>query len=194
MVLISSCSQEKKEHISAFEPAEEENQIFTEASQNKSENAVETHLSESSSAIKSLKENVQAINSPDKLMENRQEIESEIATLSAKIAQTTDQEEKTRLTSKLNQLESDYHQKMREYLLPANGIVENINNLTSRLEKCQTKDEFMKILEPRFSYFKNLTKVHTLVEEANRRQEVRELAEALNVLFQKKKAQFGLEF
>ena len=78
--------------------------------------------------------------------------------------------------------------------MPANGIIQNIEKLTKRLEGCQSKDDFLNILEPRISYFNNLTKLYTLVEEDNRRQEVREMAEKLNVLFQKKKAQFGVEY
>ena len=79
-------------------------------------------------------------------------------------------------------------------MMPANGIVQNIEKLTKRLESCQNKDDFMDILSPRISYFNNLMKLHTLVAEESRRQEVREKAEALNVLFQKKKAQFGVEY
>ena len=196
IVLLSvSCSSDKKEHISAFEPDnEEESTVFAEKADNESQETANSTSSISVSAIETVEENVNEINSPDKLMEHRYKIESEIANLSAKIAKASNSEEKARLSARLNQLQTSYHQKEREYLLPANGIVDNIRNLTSRLEKCQSKDEFMKILEPRFSYFKNLTKVHTLVEEPNRRQDVREMAEALNVLFQKKKAQFGVEF
>lgn len=195
ILMIASCSPEKKEHISAFEPDEgEENVVEQESLDNESQNTEASVSSISSSSIESIKEEVNEINSPDKLMEHRQDIENEITALSIKIEKTSDPEEKARLNSLLKQLQSNYNQKQREYLLPANGIVDNIRNLSSRLEKCQTKDEFMRILEPRISYFKNLTKVHTLVEEPNRRQEVREMAEALNVLFQKKKAQFGVDY
>ncbi len=195
LLIIVSCSPEKKEHISAFEPEEDEEHVVEQENFDHEKENPESGISPvSSSSIETINEEVNEINSPDKLMERQQDIENEIAALSMKIEKTSDPEEKAHLHSLLKQLQSNYNEKQREYLLPANGIEDNIRNLSSRLEKCQTKDEFMRILDPRISYFKNLTKIHTLVEEPARRQEVREMAEALNVLFQKKKAQFRVEY
>lgn len=77
--------------------------------------------------------------------------------------------------------------------MPANGVIQNIENLTSRLERCQSKSEFMRILDPRHSFFKNLRSIHTIVEEKDRQPEVREKAEKLHELFLKKKEQFNIE-
>ena len=105
----------------------------------------------------------------------------------------SDKEEKEKLNAYLNEIQHNYNSKLKEYSMPANGVIQNIENLTSRLERCQSESEFMRILDPRHSFFKNLRSIHTIVEEKDRQPEVREKAEKLHELFLKKKEQFNIE-
>ncbi len=201
--LVFSCSSEtKKEHSAAFSNDDEEtlseNSIQLDGRETDASTLDISDLSEESSQTASsmgkLNEVIDVINSPEKLMEYEQEYESKLSETYASIERTKDSDEKAKLKSYLNEIQHNYNKKRNEYMMPANGIVQNIEKLTKRLESCQNKDDFMDILSPRISYFNNLMKLHTLVAEESRRQEVREKAEALNVLFQKKKAQFGVEY
>lgn len=202
-LILSGCTTEhKKEHSAAFS-GEDEEQLSTEISMsaegdNKKEEIQLVNLSndasETASTMQKLGKDIEAINSPDKLMEYGEAYERKLAETYQKIEAAKSPEERAKLQAYLNEIKHDYNNKKNEYTLPANGIIQNIEKLTKRLESCQSKSEFMNILDPRISYFNNLTKLHTLVAEENRRQEVREMAERLNVLFQKKKAQFGIVY
>jgi hypothetical protein len=202
-VLVYGCtSDKKKEHSAAFSSDENETEVVCDDEERKQDDDVlssEIDLSEMSdegtqmvTSMDKLNKDMNKINSPEKLLENREEYEQRLAETYDAISKAPTSEEKSKLKSRLNEIQHNYNSKKRSYLMPANGIVQNINKLTKRLEACQSKQDFMNILDPRISYFKNLPKLYTLVEEDNRRQEVRELAEQLNVLFQKKKAQFGV--
>ena len=203
-LLIYGCtSEKKKEHSAAFSGDENETDVVSgNEERGQGEDVLstsETDLSDMSvegsqmaSSMDNLNKDMDKINSPEKLLENREEYERRMAETYDAISKVPTSEEKSKLNARLNEIQHNYNSKKRSYLMPANGIVQNINKLTKRLEACQSKQDFMNILDPRISYFKNLPKLYTLVEEDNRRQEVRELAEQLNVLFQKKKAQFGV--
>ena len=201
-ILFGCNSEKKKEHSAAFSGDDEETEINAENSfGEKNTGTADVDLTDLSddasqtvSSMEQLNQSVEKINSPDKLMESEQEYESKLAETYAAIERAKDPDEKAKLNAYLNEIQHNYHSKKNEYSMPANGIIQKIEKLTKRLEGCQSKDDFLNILEPRISYFNNLTKLYTLVEEDNRRQEVREMAEKLNVLFQKKKAQFGVEY
>lgn len=197
--IVCGCHSEKKsEHSAAFSDEEEEviseGPSSTEGSESPKVDIDRDDLSEESSqavqSIDKMDEGIKDINSPDKLMEYEQKLSETYAS----IERTKDPSERKKLQAYLNEIQHNYNQKKNEYMLPANGIVQNIEKLRNRLENCKNKDEFLDILMPRISYFNNLVKLHTLVAEENRRQEVREKAESLNVLFQQKKAQFGVEY
>lgn len=203
LAMVCSCNSEKKtEHSAAFSGDEEE--IMTEGvttsddSESSQAAIAKDDLSEESSqtahSMDKMNEGIKEINSPDKLIEYEAEYEKKLSETCASIERAKDPSERKRLQAYLNEIEHNYNLKRNEYSMPANGIVENIANLTRRLESCNSKTEFMQILEPRISYFNNLPHLHTIVSEPSRRQEVREQAEQLNVLFQKKKAQFGVVY
>lgn len=201
--LIFSCNSEnKKEHSAAFSNDEEvtttNDSIASDMSESPRADIDMDEMSEESSntvtSMDKMNEGISAINSPDKLIEQEAEYEKKLSETYASIEHTKDPAERSRLQAYLNEIQHNYNSKRNEYSMPANGIIQNIENLTKRLEACSSKNEFMQILDPRISYFNNLPKLHTIVSEPNRRQEVREKAEQLNVLFQKKKAQFGVEY
>lgn len=147
---------------------------------------------ESSDALKSLEEGLLDVNSPDKLLEYGDEYEREISRLESSISQAKESKTKLELESRLSDVTDEYESKVRSYSMPANGIIENINTLTKRLESCKSKSEFEKIQSPRHSYFQNLLNLYKLVEEENRRSEVRELSEKLLGLYERKKSDFGM--
>jgi len=152
-----------------------------------------SEMSEVGNQLEVLEENVNTINSPDKIIETKEEYERELSKTIIAIEETSDKEEKEKLNAYLNEIQHNYNSKLKEYSMPANGVIQNIENLTSRLERCQSKSEFMRILDPRHSFFKNLRNIHTIVEEKDRQPEVREKAEKLHELFLKKKEQFNIE-
>ncbi len=205
-ILVYGCtSEKKKEHSAAFSSDENETELVSGNEERghgeDGTSSSETDMSDLSdegaqmvSSMEKLNKDMDKINSPEKLLENREEYEQRLSETYDAISKAPTSEEKSKLNARLNEIQHNYNSKKRSYLMPANGIVQNIIKLTKRLESCQSKQDFMNILDPRISYFKNLPKLYTLVEEDNRRQEVRELAEQLNVLFQKKKAQFGVDF
>ena len=201
--LLYSCeSGKQKEHSAAFSDEEEEvvseGTVSTEGSESSKVDIDRDDLSEESSqavqSIDKMEEGIKEINSPDKLIEYEAEYDKKLSETYASIERTKDPSERKRLQAYLNEIQHNYNSKKNEYSMPANGIIQNIENLTQRLESCKSKNEFMQILDPRISYFNNLPKLHTIVAEPNRRQEVREKAEQLNVLFQKKKAQFDVVY
>ena len=201
--IVCSCNSEKKsEHSAAFSDEEEEvvseGTVSTEGSESSKVDIDRDDLSEESSqavqSIDKMEEGIKEINSPDKLIEYEAEYDKKLSETYALIERAKDPSERKRLQAYLNEIQHNYNSKKNEYSMPANGIIQNIENLTQRLESCKSKNEFMQILDPRISYFNNLPKLHTIVAEPNRRQEVREKAEQLNVLFQKKKAQFDVVY
>lgn len=201
--LLYSCeSGKQKEHSAAFSDEEEEvvseGTVSTEESESSKVDIDRDDLSEESSqavqSIDKMEEGIKEINSPDKLIEYEAEYDKKLSETYASIERAKDPSERKRLQAYLNEIQHNYNSKKNEYSMPANGIIQNIENLTQRLESCKSKNEFMQILDPRISYFNNLPKLHTIVAEPNRRQEVREKAEQLNVLFQKKKAQFDVVY
>ena len=150
-------------------------------------------MEKTGNAITDLKNHVEEVNSPDKLMEYQEVYKNELATIEYRLSKSTDSEERSKLESNLNEIKLDFDNKINEYSMPANGIIQNIQNLKERLNKCYTSKEFNNIVDPRYSYFKNLPKIHNIVAEKNRQSEVREQASELYAIFMQKANEYGID-
>lgn len=150
-------------------------------------------IKKTENSITDIKKHIEEVNSPDKLMEYIEEYETELVQTEYRISRASDSEERSKLESSLNEIKRDYEIKKNEYSMPANGIVQNINNLKERLNKCSSLKEFNNIVDPRYSFFKNLPKIHSIVAEENRKSEVRELASELRAIFLQKADEYGVE-
>ena len=196
---LASCHGEDKGRSAAFSCDDDE--IFEESVVDSSDDTdvnkrrMEVSVmseKETSEAFKSIEEGLRDVNSPDKLLEYGDEYEREISRLESSISQSTDSKTKLELETRLADVRDEYQSKVRSYSMPANGIIQNIEKLTKRLEACKSKSDFEKIQSPRYSYFQNLHNLYKLVAEENRRSEVRELSEKLSTLYERKKSEFGM--
>ena len=173
--------------------SEETDYSTTENKSNNEDTFTLEDMSKVEKSINDLQSNINDVNSPDKLMEYGSEIEDKISMMENQISRSNDSNERDSLENQIYFLKKEYDEKQREYSMPANGLIQNINNLKKRLNECHSEKDFLDILNNRYSYFKNLPNLHKIVEEKNRQSEVREKASELSSIFSKKASEFYVE-
>ncbi len=144
--------------------------------------------------LQKLESGVNQINSPDKLIENIQDYEIQLSHISNAISHTKDHDEKLKLESEYTQIKEEFTKKVKENSLPANGIIQNIKVQMDRVDKCSSAQDMHRILDTHYAYFKNLSKLHLIVEEKSRQAEVREMASKLQSNFYDKIEEFEIDF
>jgi len=194
-IIFSCCSQDKTKRTwnddYTFEDNIDSSYNSNEHNNKDKQNLLASNSSNIENAITIVDDEIRNINSPDVLMENLNKINLELQNISNIISSTSDIKKQEELEKKYKKLEEEYNNKLKQYSLPANGIIQNINRQTERLNKCFDKKNFQNILDTHYSFLNNLSKIHYIVEEKNRQSEVRELAEKLQQLYNEKKTLFG---
>lgn len=153
-----------------------------------------TNLEEIENNLKNMEIDISKINSPDKLMECKQNYELYLSHTLKSISQTSETNNTTIVQQHFTKVKQALENKIKDYSLPANGIIQNINIQIQRIENCSSKDELLDILDSHYSFFKNLSKIHLIVEEQNRQSEVQELASQLNIAFKEKIEKYDVDF
>ena len=196
LISVISCSDDKNKRTWT----NEDDSSFTDmsingASDNKDITKYDaTNVNEIENNLNSIENEIIQINSPEKLMECKQIYDSYISHTSTAISSVSDSNNKQEIANHFNTVKALYDKKIKDYSLPAKSIIQNIDIQTKNLENCSSKSELLGILNSRYSYFKNLSKLHLIVEESNRQSEVRELASKLQELFNAKIEQFDVDF
>lgn len=153
-----------------------------------------TNFDEFEKQLKHMEIEISKINSPDMLMECKQNYESNLSHIFNSISKTSETNNKTIVKKHFTIVKQALDKKIKDYSLPANGIIQNINIQIQRIEKCSSKEDLLDVLDSHYSFFKNLSKIHLIVEEQNRQSEVQELASQLNNAFKEKIEKYDVDF
>ncbi len=203
LLLFFSCSKNKNQRTWVEdEELEVESSNFGIQSINENETAAMlnenvvtfNNTSEIDNNLLKVETNIEKINSPDKLIELKQVLQEELNKTHNAIMKISNEEEKINLEKRYNSLQSDYDNKIKAYLMPANGIIQNLHKQIDRLAQCKSKSDVMNILDTHYGFYKNLSQIHTIVEEKNRQPEVRELASKLQEIFTKTIDKYDIDF
>ena len=138
-------------------------------------------------------EMLSAVKSPDALISAKKEYLTLTASLNKGLAGITTQEQSVINAYKAN-LDNTYTAICREYEIPASGVIANLNNLISRIDKVRTKSELLRFQEARIGMLRKLDDIHLCVEHnSNRIAEVKRLAQTLKTKYESKKHELGVE-
>lgn len=126
------------------------------------------------------------VSAKKKYMEMTQSLRSEMATLS--------KEEKAAVTKYQQEAEASYTKACREYEVPANGVIANLNNLIRRIDQIHTKQELNRFQDCRLGMLQSLDDIHLCVEHNSRQiPEVKRLAQTLKGKYSSKRHELGME-
>ena len=78
-----------------------------------------SEMSEVGNQLEVLEENVNTINSPDKIIETKEDYERELSKTIIAIEENFRQRRKRKLNAYLNEIQHNYNSKLKEYLMPA---------------------------------------------------------------------------
>ena len=138
-------------------------------------------------------EMLSAVRSPDALIAAKKEYLSLVPSIDNELSAISKEEKSVVNTYKAN-LESTYLSACREYEIPANGVISNLNNLISRINTIHTPSELIRFQEARIGMLRKLDDIHLCVEHnSNRIAEVKRLAQTLKTKYENKKQELGME-
>ena len=102
--------------------------------------------------------------------------------------QCNDAEVKT-LHATLDYIRGTMDIKMRQYTLPAAGVIGALHSTQKALDKATTHEEIEKVLSNGAGYFQTLPTLHLIVQEPTKQREVHRLARELQRTVERKRAE-----
>ena len=138
-------------------------------------------------------EKLTAVNSPDALIDAKKAYTSALASFNKDIA-NLEGNDKTVLENYKSEAEEAYNKACRDYEIPASGVIANLQNLISRIEKISTKQELYRFQDCRLGMLKGLDDIHLCVEHTSKQiPEIKRLARSLKSKYETKKAELGVK-
>lgn len=135
---------------------------------------------------------VNRIASPYMLMDVKATFQHDIDSLSA-IASNLPAEENKLLQPTIEEIKSEYKSKCREYEIPADGVISNLNSCISQLRQVQNRQQLESFIDLQWSVVRSLDILHLCVESRSPRiSEVKRLASQLQSELDSKKKKYGI--
>lgn len=145
------------------------------------------------SKLQQLVEELQNVQSPDALIKAKKQYLTVTASFNSDLNQLSEEEKKV-ATNYKTEADDIYQKVCQAYEVPANGVIENLNNLLKRIDGVKTKQELYRFQDCRLGMLRGLDDIHLCVEHNSRQiPEVRRLAQSLKSKYQAKKQEFGIE-
>ncbi len=151
-----------------------------------------TDYSEVARTIEMLQARVEATRSPDMLLVLIDDFAQQFSEARKAAAQVEDPTERQRLQAQLGQLHNTYNRTFQANTIPAAGVVDNLRNLQQRLQSCTSRAEFIRITDPRRSFFQHLPTLHLIIAEHNQQRIVRQLARQVESLYRQRSQQYDV--
>lgn len=138
-------------------------------------------------------EMLSAVKSPDALISAKKEYLMLMASIKKELSSISKQEQNTALAYKEN-LDRAYLSTCREYEIPANGVISNLNNLIRQIDNVHTPSELIRFQDVRIGMLRKLDDLYLCVDHnSNSIAEVKRLAQTLKRKYENKKQELGMD-
>ena len=142
--------------------------------------------------LTNLSEQLAAVNSPDALIRAKKDYLENLPKLTQETT-TLDSNEQAMVQQLMEKVTHQYEKTCREYEMPANGVIDNLNHLISRIDKVHSKAELQRFQDVRIGMLRKLDDLYLCVEHDSKRiPEVKRLAMTLKSKYESKKNELGL--
>ena len=148
---------------------------------------------EAAKNLEMLERRMQAIKSPDMLLNVTKDYESVMSDARALNSQVTDPAETARIDSLMHCIKVAYEQARKNNVVPAVSVLETLQHVKQRLNECSSHAELCRIIDARYGFFLIIQSVHLIVEEPGKMREVHSRAKEVERLLNAKKQQFGVK-
>lgn len=138
-------------------------------------------------------EMLSSVKSPDALISAKKEYLNLTSSINKELSSISKEDKKVATAYKAN-LDKAYNAACKEYEIPANGVISNLNNLIRRIDKIHTQSEFFRFQDVRIGMLRKLDDLHLCVEHNSTSiAEVKRLAQTLKSKYESKKKELGIE-
>ena len=197
MLLVCSCNSQQKDTLPAGNGIADDGEIYPTEEMLRDSIAMKEDVGNACATLcqhmMQVEEMLSAVKSPDALIFAKKEYLSLIASIDKDISNMSKQELCVVDGYKAN-LDKTYITTCREFEIPANGVIANLNNLINRIDKIHSKDELLRFQDVRIGMLRKLDDLHLCVEHnSNNIAEIKRLAQTLKAKYEGKKQELGME-
>jgi hypothetical protein len=133
------------------------------------------------------------VKSPSMLMRAKADYATRLADVTAAIGQLSVAEQ-TLMKDKVAQLKEQYAETCKAYEVEPDGIIANLENLITNIQKIHTRADFENFCSGRYGVLNNLDKIHLSTHDNSASvAQIKRLARQLNQLYEGKKAELGID-
>jgi len=183
LILLASCMQKPKREVPWQTEEEVETTSATQERDAEDNEEVEREFTpkamsadEFQAEINILQRQVQRIKSPDMLLSCIQDVEEQLGQLQANMKAMNNPSAR----DELRQLQTQWADVLGQYTMPANGVIQNLDQLLQSAKNAKSEADFQQIVQSRKSFLRNLPHLHAIIQEKNRRREVQHKANQLH--------------
>lgn len=192
--IMSSCHHEKaKEATPSGYVDEDTTEITLEEAGGDTLLVGSTAYYEAAKNLEVLERRMQAVNSPDMLLNTITEYDKLISEAKDLNRQVTDPKETARLDSLMHNIQVLFEQAREKNTLPAVSVIETLHFVKGRLNECASRAELCRIIDARYSFFKNIQSLHKIIENPQKANEVHRLSKEVENLLVAKKQKYGVK-
>lgn len=148
---------------------------------------------EAAKNLEILERRMQAIKSPDMLLNMVCEYNELMANAQSLNEKVTNPKEQHRIDSLMLSIKLTYKQARKNNVVPAISLIENLQYVKKRLLECSSHAELCRIIDFRYDFFQHIESIHLIVEEPEKEHKVHSLAKEVKRLLLEKKQKYGVK-